>query len=100
MGALLEPFVWILLAVTKIYFTLVLVEVVMHWLIHFKTLDAKNVYVVKIVDFLTKITQPVYKKISEKVPAVSGVDISPFILLLVLMVLVRFLYHLDLMMLS
>lgn len=97
MGALLEPFVWMLGIIVDIYFTVVLAEVAVHWLIHFKILDAKSVYVAKAVEILTKVTQPVYKKISEKVPAFSGVDFSPFILLMALLFLSRFIYRLDVM---
>ncbi len=97
MGALLEPFVWMLGIIVDIYFTVVLAEVAVHWLIYFKILDVKNVYVAKAVEILTKVTQPVYKKISEKVPAFSGVDFSPFILLMALLFLSRFIYRLDVM---
>ena len=97
MGALLEPFVWMLGIIVDIYFTVVLAEVAVHWLIHFKILDVNSVYVAKAVEILTKVTQPVYKKISEKVPAFSGVDFSPFILLMALLFLSRFIYRLDVM---
>lgn len=100
MAALLEPFVWMLGVIVNIYFTLVLAEVALHWLVHFKIADIKNVYIAKICDLLGKITQPVYKKIAEKVPAVSGFDFSPFILLLILLFLGRFIYRLDVMLMS
>ncbi len=100
MAALLEPFVWMLGVIINIYFTLVLVEVVLHWLVHFKIVDLNNVYLAKASDFLTKITQPVYAKIREKVPAVSGFDFSPFILLLVLLFLGRLMYRFDIMLMS
>ena len=98
MAALFEPFVWMLGIVVNIYFTVVLAEVVLHWLVRFGIVDVKNVYVAKISELLAKAT--VYKKISEKVPAVSGFDFSPFILLLVLLFLGRFIYRLDLMLMS
>ena len=72
MGALLEPFVWMLGIIVDIYFTVVLAEVAVHWLIHFKILDVKSVYVAKAVEILTKVTQPVYKKISEKSSRLFG----------------------------
>ena len=100
MAALLEPFVWMLGIVVNLYFTLVLAEVALHWLVHFRIVDIKNAYVAKISDLLAKITQPVYKKIAEKIPAISGFDFSPFILLLVLLFLGRFIYRLDIMLMS
>ena len=100
MAALFEPFVWMLGIVVNIYFTVVLAEVVLHWLVRFGIVDVKNVYVAKISELLAKATGPVYKKISEKVPAVSGFDFSPFILVLVFFFLVRFIYGLYLLLLS
>ncbi len=100
MAALLEPFVWMLGVVVNIYITVVLADVALHWLVRFGIVDVKNTYVVKIGELLTKATAPVYKKISEKIPAVSGFDFSPFILLLALLFLGRFIYRLDLMLMS
>ena len=100
MAALFEPFVWMLGIVVNIYFTVVLAEVVLHWLVRFGIVDVKNVYVAKISELLAKATGPVYKKISEKVPAVSGFDFSPFILLLVWLFLALFISRLDMWLLS
>ena len=48
MAALFEPFVWMLGIVVNIYFTVVLAEVVLHWLVRFGIVDVKNVYFAKI----------------------------------------------------
>ncbi len=97
MGAIFEPFVWMLSVIVNIYFAVVLAEVVIHWLIHFKIVDTKNAYIAKIVEILTRLTAPVYKKIAEKVPPFSGIDFSPFVLLLALLFIGRILYRLDVM---
>ena len=95
MGALLEPFFYIIGFVVDIYFKIVVVEIVLHWLIHFKILEANNKYAQKTMEILEKATQPVYKKIGEKVPPVSGFDFSPFILLLILLFVGRLVYRLS-----
>lgn len=95
MGALLEPFLYIIGFVVDIYFKIVVVEIVLHWLIHFKILEANNKYAQKTMEILEKATQPVYKKISEKVPPVSGFDFSPFILLLILLFIGRLVFRLS-----
>ncbi len=89
MGALLEPFFYIINLVVSLYFKVVVVEIVLHWLIYFKILEANNKYAKKTMEILEKATQPVYKKIGEKIPPVSGFDFSPFILLLVLLFISR-----------
>lgn len=95
MGALLEPFFYIIGLVVDIYFKIVVVEVVLHWLIHFKILEPTNKYAKKTMELLEKATAPVYKKISEKVPPISGFDFSPFILLLALLFIGRLVYRLS-----
>ena len=44
MGALLEPFFYIIALVVDIYFKVVVVEVVLHCVIQFKLLEAVNKY--------------------------------------------------------
>lgn len=95
MGALLEPFFYIIGFVVDIYFKVVVVEIVLHWLIYFKILEPNNKYAQKTMEILEKATQPVYKKISEKIPPVSGFDFSPFILLLILLFIGRLVYRLS-----
>ena len=95
MGALLEPFFYIIGFVVDIYFKVVVVEIVLHWLIYFKILEAYNKYALKTMEILEKATQPVYKKIGEKIPPVSGFDFSPFILLLILLFIGRLVYRLS-----
>ena len=95
MGALLEPFFYIIGFVVDIYFKVVVVEIVLHWLIYFQILEANNKYAQKTMEILEKATQPVYKKIGEKIPPVSGFDFSPFILLLILLFIGRLVYRLS-----
>lgn len=95
MGALLEPFFYIIALVVDIYFKVVVVEVVLHWLIHFKILEANNKYAKKTMEILEKATGPVYTKIRSKVPPISGFDFSPFILLLGLLFIGRLVYRLS-----
>lgn len=80
-----DPFLEILGVIVDIYFKIVVVQVVLFWLIHFKVLEPSNKYAQKTVELLDKATTPVYEKIKSKIPTVfSGIDFSPFILLLVL----------------
>ena len=95
MGAIFEPFLYIIGLVVSLYFKIVVVEVVLHWLMHFKILEQTNKYASKTVELLEKVTQPVYKKIAEKVPPFGGFDFSPFILLLGLLFISRLIYRLS-----
>ena len=70
MGAIIEPFLYIIGLLVDIYFKIVVVQVVLFWLIHFKILEPSNKYAQKTVEVLDKLTAPVYKKIGEKIPPI------------------------------
>ncbi|MBQ7303577.1 MAG: YggT family protein [Alphaproteobacteria bacterium] len=91
MGMLLVPFFDVIALVVNIYFKIVVVEIVIYWLLHFKLISANNKYAVKFVDILKKATEPVYKKIRAKVPPFADFDASPFILLLAIFFVARML---------
>ncbi len=95
MGALFEPFLYIIGLMVDIYFKLVVVQVVLYWLLHFRILEASNKYSQKTVEVLDKITAPVYAKIREKIPPIAGIDFSPFILLLALLFVSRVIFRLS-----
>lgn len=95
MGAIFEPFLYVIGLIVDIYFKIVVVQIVLYWLIHFKVLEASNKYAQKTVEILDKLTVPVYKKIGEKIPPLSGFDFSPFILLLALIFVSRLILRLS-----
>jgi len=96
MAAILDPFLYIIGLVIDLYFKVVVIEVILHWLIHFGIITTSNKYAAKTMEILEKLTEPVYKKIREKVPLVSGFDFSPFILMLALLFVSRLVYRLSL----
>ena len=95
MGAIFEPFLYIIGLLVDIYFKIVVVQVVLYWLIHFKVLEPSNKYAQKTVEVLDKLTVPVYKKIGEKIPPIAGFDFSPFILMLALIFVGRLILRLT-----
>lgn len=84
MSVLLLPIIKTLALVLDIYFKIVVVEIVIYWLLHFKIISVKNKYAEKFVEILKKLTEPVYAKIRAKIKPFADFDASPFILLLVL----------------
>ncbi len=95
MGAVFEPFLYVIGLLVDIYFKIVVLQVVLFWLLHFKILEASNKYAQKTVEILDRLTLPVYKKIGEKIPPVAGIDFSPFILLLALIFISRLVLRLS-----
>lgn len=92
MGMLLVPFFDTIALVIDIYFKIVVVEIVLHWLLHFKMISVTNKYAEKLMEILKMLTEPVYKKIREKIPPFADFDASPFILLLGLFFVARLIY--------
>ena len=84
MSLLLLPLFKTIALVLDIYVKIVIIEIVIHWLMHFKILTVKNKYAEKFVEILKKLTEPVYSKIRAKIPPFADFDASPFILLLAL----------------
>ena len=92
MGMLLVPVFDTLALVIDIYFKIVVVEIVLHYLLHFKMITVSNKYAEKFMEILKKLTEPVYQKIRSKVPAYAGFDTAPFVLLLALFFVARLIY--------
>ncbi len=77
--------VWQLLdTVISIYIFVVIISVVLTWLVQFNVVNTSNRLVYMVGDFLYRITEPVIKRIRSVVPPIGGIDLSPLILLLVL----------------
>ena len=95
MGMLLIPFFDVIALVVDIYFKIVVVQVVIYWLLHFKIISVNNKYSTKFVEILKKATEPVYQKIRAKVPPFADFDVSPFIVLLGLFFLARMVFVLK-----
>lgn len=89
MGMLLVPFFDVIALVVDLYFKVVVVEVVIFWLLHFKIISVNNKYATKFMEILKKATEPVYKRIRAKVPPFADFDAAPFILLLALFFVAR-----------
>lgn len=77
--------------VLDIYFKVVIVEIAVHWLLHFKIIDVQNKYAEKFVEILKKITEPVYERIRSKIKPIADFDVAPFVLLLALYFVGQFL---------
>jgi len=91
-----DPVLAVLDLLVDIYFKIVVVQIVIYWLIHFKVLEPNNKYAKKTVELLEKATSPVYNKIKSKIPTVySNIDFAPFILLLILYFVSRFITSLS-----
>ena len=85
MGALL----WLIVTVINIYIWLLIISAVLSWLIAFNVINTYNRFVYMVMDFLYQITEPVLRPVRRILPNMGGIDISPVIVILVLLFIRR-----------
>ncbi len=71
-------------SIITLYIWCIILSSVLSWLIAFKVVNTNNQLVYTIGNFLYRITDPLLKPIRRFLPNLGGVDISPIILILLL----------------
>ena len=67
-----------------IYIWLLIAAAILSWLVAFNVVNTRNQVVGMIGDFLYRITEPALRPIRNLMPDLGGIDISPVILILVI----------------
>jgi len=83
MRALLD----VIMVVLDLYIWLLIAAAVLSWLVAFNVVNVRNQFVATIGDFLYRITEPVLRPIRNMLPNLGGLDISPVILILLIIFL-------------
>ena len=68
----------------QIYIWLVIAQAVLSWLIAFNVVNTRNSFVSAVGEFLYRITEPALRPIRNLLPNLGGIDISPVILILII----------------
>jgi YggT family protein len=79
----------IILIVLDLYVWLLIASAILSWLIAFNVVNTRNQFVSSIADFLYRITEPVLRPIRSLMPNLGGLDISPIVVILVIMLIQR-----------
>jgi YggT family protein len=79
----------IILIVLDLYIWLLIASAILSWLIAFNVVNTRNQFVASVAEFLYKITEPVLKPIRGIMPNLGGLDISPIIVILLIMFIQR-----------
>jgi YggT family protein len=77
--------------VISLYIYVLIASAILSWLIAFNVVNTHNRFVYTVSDFLYRITEPALRPIRRFVPLLGGVDISPVVLILLLIFLRDFL---------
>ncbi len=74
-------------SIITIYLWVIIVNAILSWLVAFNILNTQNRFVFSVLDATYKMTDPVLNKIRSFIPTFGSIDISPVILILLLMFL-------------
>ena len=70
--------------VLQLYIYVLIAAAVMSWLIAFNVVNPRNPIVAGIGEFLYRVTEPALRPIRNILPNLGGIDISPVILILII----------------
>lgn len=80
MRALLE----VILIALQLYSYLIIASAILSWLVAFNVVNTRSEFVRSVWKFLDAVTEPVLRPIRSIMPNLGGVDISPVILILLI----------------
>ena len=73
--------------IITIYLWIIIINAILSWLVAFNILNTQNRFVFSVLDATYKMTDPALNKIRRFIPTFGSVDVSPVILILLLMFL-------------
>ncbi|WP_027580685.1 YggT family protein [Bradyrhizobium sp. Ai1a-2] len=79
----------IVIIVLDLYVWLLIAAAILSWLVAFNVVNTRNQFVSAVAEFLYRITEPVLAPIRNIMPNLGGLDISPIIVILLIMFIER-----------
>lgn len=90
----MNPFLWLIDTIIRIYIWLLIASAVLSWLIAFNVVNTRNPIVHSVGDFLYRVTEPLLRPIRNLLPNLGGIDVSPVILIIGLLFLRQLIFWL------
>ncbi|GEO97876.1 MULTISPECIES: YggT family protein [Methylobacterium] len=81
----MNALLWLFNTLIQLYIYILIASAVLSWLIAFNVVNVRSPVVSQIGDFLYRVTEPVLRPIRNLLPNLGGVDVSPVILILLLL---------------
>jgi YggT family protein len=79
--------------VLNLYVWLLIAAAILSWLIAFNVVNTRNQFVASVAEFLYRITEPLLRPIRNILPDLGGLDISPVILIFIIMLIQRIIVY-------
>ena len=74
-------------SIITIYLWIIIINAILSWLVAFNILNTQNRFVFSVLDTTYKMTDPALNRIRRFIPTFGSIDVSPVILILLLMFL-------------
>ena len=81
----MAPLIGFIALVIDLYIWVVIAGAILSWLVAFNVVNTNNRFVLSIADMLYRLTEPALRPIRNIMPNLGGIDISPVILILLLL---------------
>ena len=81
----MDPFVILIYRIIDIYFYVIMANVIPSWLIAFNIVNTYNQFVSTILYATKRLTDPLLDPMRKIIPNLGGIDISPILLILLLL---------------
>jgi len=72
-------------SIITIYLWIIIINAILSWLVAFNVLNTQNRFVFSALDITYKLTDPALNKIRRFLPTFGSIDLSPVVLILLLM---------------
>ena len=81
-------------SIITIYLWIIIINAILSWLVAFNILNTQNRFVFSVLDTTYKLTDPALNKIRRFIPTFGSVDVSPVVLILLLIFLRNIIFEL------
>jgi YggT family protein len=88
----MNPVHWLIDTVLELYVWVLIASVVLSWLIAFNIINRGNAFVDQVGEFLSRATEPALRPIRRAMPDLGGIDISPVVLIILIIFIRRLLW--------
>ena len=80
----MNALIWLFDTVVQLFIYVLIASAVLSWLVAFNVVNVRNPIVAQIGEVLYRITEPVLRPIRNALPNMGGIDISPVIVILII----------------
>jgi YggT family protein len=92
-GAKMNSLISLIATVIQIYIYILVASAVLSWLIAFNVVNMRNQFVAMLAEALWRLTEPALRPIRRFMPNLGGLDLSPIVLILLLIFIQNLLFE-------